>query len=173
MSNTAQTASKNHAAAAAVVMHVARRQNRVLHQRRQHRHIRRPLRQKPQRAFLAVPEPCVRHHSDLIRSIFAPQAAGQVQTAPPALLLYVAILGVFSGGIAYVAWANAFARAEKASQVSNYMFVTPLLAAVFGFLMAGEVPDRGTLAGGGVILLGVLLFNFGGALTRSGRGSSR
>ena len=96
--------------------------------------------------------------------VFAPQAAVEAQTAPPIVLLYVAILGVFSSAVAYVAWANAFQRADKASSVSNYMFVTPLLATLFGFLMANEVPDRGTILGGGIILLGVLMFNFGGAL---------
>ena len=99
-------------------------------------------------------------------AVFAPQGARQAVTAPPRLLLYVAILGVFSSAFAYVAWANAFARADKASSVSNYMFVTPLLASVLGFLMANEVPDRGTLAGGAVILLGVLLFNYGASIGR-------
>jgi len=105
-------------------------------------------------------------------AIFAPQATIEAQTATPIQLVYILALGVFSSAIAYVAWANAFAKAEKASSVSNYMFVTPLLATLFGFLMANEVPDRGTILGGGVILLGVLMFNFGGALFRKAPGLS-
>jgi len=58
--------------------------------------------------------------------------------------------------------------------VSNYMFVTPLLASLFGFLVAGEVPDPSTIIGGTMILLGVLTFNFAGkirqALRRPGAG---
>ena len=42
------------------------------------------------------------------------------------------------------------------------MFVTPFLTSILGFLLAGEVPDQATLVGGGIILLGVFLFNFGG-----------
>ena len=99
-------------------------------------------------------------------AVFAPQAAGEALTATPLQLLIVAALGVFSSAVAYVAWANAFARAEKASSVSNYMFVTPLLATILGFLLMNEVPDRGTVLGGSVILAGLLLFNFGGALFR-------
>ena len=109
----------------------------------------------------------------LMLAVFAPQAAVEARTAPPIQLVYVLILGVFSGALAYVAWANAFARAEKASQVSNYMFVTPLLATLLGFLLANEVPDRGTILGGGVILAGVVLFNFGGALLHKAPGLSR
>ena len=43
------------------------------------------------------------------------------------------------------------------------MFVTPFLASLLGFLLAGEVPDKATLVGGAVILAGLLLFNFGGS----------
>ena len=60
----------------------------------------------------------------------------------------------------------AFARAKQTSQVSNYMFVTPFLASLFGFLLAGEVPDRATLVGGSLILAGMAMFNFGGRLFR-------
>jgi drug/metabolite transporter (DMT)-like permease len=108
----------------------------------------------------------------LMLAIFSPQAVSEAATASPVQLIYVVVLGVFSGAVAYVAWANAFARAEKASQVSNYMFVTPLLTAILGFLMANEVPDRGTLIGGGIILAGVALFNFGGALFQKANVSS-
>ena len=49
------------------------------------------------------------------------------------------------------------------------MFVTPFLTSILGFVLAGEVPDRATLIGGSIILLGVLLFNFGGSLFGQGR----
>jgi drug/metabolite transporter (DMT)-like permease len=41
------------------------------------------------------------------------------------------------------------------------MFVTPFLSSLFGFLFAGEVPDKATLIGGGIILVGMMIFNFG------------
>ena len=45
------------------------------------------------------------------------------------------------------------------------MFLTPFATTLLGFLMAGEVPDRPTLLGGAIILLGMLVFNFGGKLS--------
>lgn len=39
------------------------------------------------------------------------------------------------------------------------MFVTPFLTSVLGFLIAGEIPDHATLCGGGIILIGILIFN--------------
>ena len=105
----------------------------------------------------------------LMLALFAPEAAREVATAPPVQFVYLAVLGVGSSAIAYVAWTKAFAKAKQTSQVSNYMFVTPFLASLLGFLLAGEVPDRATLVGGAIILAGLLLFNFGGALKAAPR----
>lgn len=92
--------------------------------------------------------------------IFAPVSFQEVARAPVIQIVYLLILGTCSSAIAYVSWAMAFSKAKKTSQVSNYMFITPFLTSVLGFLMAGEVPDRGTLIGGGIILMGVLMFIF-------------
>ena len=94
-------------------------------------------------------------------AIFAPSAVGEVSQAPGIQYFYLLVLGIGSSAIAYVSWAKAFSKAKKTSQVSNYMFVTPFLTSILGFLLAGEVPDQATLIGGSIILLGVLLFNFG------------
>ena len=103
----------------------------------------------------------------LLLAIFAPGAFRELSGAPAVQYLYLAILGVCSSAVAYVSWAKAFSKAKQTSQVSNYMFVTPFLTSVLGFLIAGEVPDRATLCGGGIILIGILIFNFGGKLHRS------
>lgn len=98
----------------------------------------------------------------ILLAVFLPGAAREVGRAPGIQLFYVAILGVFSSAVAYVAWSQAFAKAKQTSQVSNYMFVTPFLTSVLGFLIVGEIPDRSTVVGGAIILLGVFVFNFGG-----------
>ena len=95
-------------------------------------------------------------------AVFSPTAIREVSQAPAIQYFYLAVLGVCSSAVAYVSWAKAFSKAKKTSQVSNYMFVTPFLTSILGFLLAGEVPDQATLVGGGIILLGVFLFNFGG-----------
>lgn len=97
----------------------------------------------------------------LLLAVFASGSVREIARAPAVQLVYLGILGVCSSAVAYVAWAKAFSKAKKTSQVSNYMFVTPFLTSVLGFALAGERPDRATLLGGGVILVGVLVFNFG------------
>jgi drug/metabolite transporter (DMT)-like permease len=74
--------------------------------------------------------------------------------------LFVALLGVFPSAVAYVTWSAAFQRAPRTSDVSNYMFITPFLSGLAGFIINGEAPDISTLLGGAVILSGVALFNY-------------
>ena len=103
----------------------------------------------------------------LLLAVFAPAAFGEVKTAPPIQLFYLLILGVFSSAVAYVVWTIAFTKSPKTSLVSNYMFLTPFLASLLGFILAGEIPDGPTIIGGAIIMVGVVVFNFGGGGTRS------
>ena len=97
----------------------------------------------------------------IMLAIFLPVSIKEVRNAPPIQLLYIAVLGIFSSAIAYAAWAQAFKKAKRASSVTNYMFITPFLTSLLGFILANEIPDMPTLAGGAVILTGMLIFNFG------------
>ena len=99
----------------------------------------------------------------LLLAIFAPNAIQEVSSAPAIQFVYLGVLGIGSSAIAYVSWAKAFSKAKQTSQVSNYMFITPFLTSIFGFLFADEIPDTATVIGGGIILLGVLLFNLSGS----------
>lgn len=97
----------------------------------------------------------------VLLAVFLPQSVAEVKGAPPVQLLYVAILGICSSAVAYVTWAQAMKKAKRTASVSNYMFVTPFLTTLLGYLLAGETPDRATIVGGVVIMAGVLVFSFG------------
>ena len=91
--------------------------------------------------------------------IFLPGSINKAIHAPLIQILYVLILGVFSSAIAYIAWAKAISLAEKTTYVSNYMFVTPFLTTILGFIMINEIPDKATILGGIIILSGLFIFN--------------
>ena len=91
--------------------------------------------------------------------IFLPGSINKAIHAPLIQMLYVLILGVFSSAIAYIAWAKAISLAEKTTYVSNYMFVTPFLTTILGFIMIKEIPDKATMLGGIIILSGLFIFN--------------
>jgi len=97
----------------------------------------------------------------ILLAVFLPASIKEITNAPAIQWLYLAILGIFSSAIAYVAWTTAFAKAKQTSQVSNYMFITPLLTGILGFAIADEIPDTSTIVGGVIILLGIFIFNFG------------
>jgi len=97
----------------------------------------------------------------VLLAVFAPAAVGEAASAPWIQWCYLILLGIGPSAIAYVCWAKAFAKAKNTSSVSNYMFVTPFLTSLLGFLLINEVPDRATVLGGSMILLGVLIFNLG------------
>lgn len=96
--------------------------------------------------------------------VFSPASIKEVSGAPPLQLLYITILGVFCGALAFAAWGQAFKKAKQTSSVSNYMFITPFLTALLGFALAGELPDLATIVGGAIVLTGMLIFNFGDRL---------
>ena len=97
-------------------------------------------------------------------AVFLPVSLQEFRVAPPIQLLYIVILGIFSSAIAYVTWAQALKKATRTSSVSNYMFITPFLTTLLGFVLTHEKPDGSTIAGSLVILTGVLIFNFGDRL---------
>ena len=96
----------------------------------------------------------------LLLCVFLPEGIAEATTAALNSWLYVALLGIFPSAIAYVTWSAAFQKAPRTSDVSNYMFITPFLSGLAGFLLNGETPDISTILGGAVILSGVALFNY-------------
>lgn len=70
-------------------------------------------------------------------------------------------LGGLSGAVAYAFWSKAIQLADKTSQVTNYMFLIPLFSSVIGYLVEGERMSPSTIAGGGIIAVGFLIYILG------------
>ena len=89
---------------------------------------------------------------------FLPNGIHEMSKAPLSHILVVIYLGVFPNAIAAFTWGKALLIAKKTSDVTNFMFVTPLLATIMGFVVLKESPSAGTIAGGIIILIGLRLF---------------
>lgn len=94
----------------------------------------------------------------LLLLVNLPHAATQLAAAPLRQWMVILFLGIFPGGIAYLWWSQALSTAQKTSDVTNFMFVTPFLATLLGFLIIGEIPSLSTIVGGVIILAGLFMF---------------
>lgn len=95
----------------------------------------------------------------IMLSVFAPQSFPQLADAQTVEIIAIIILGVFSASIAYLSWAYALSKADKTSEVTNYMFVTPVLTTFLGFVLIGESPHFSVYVGGTLVLAGVMLMS--------------
>lgn len=98
----------------------------------------------------------------ILLAVFSPQGVSQVITAEPKHILSVIYLGAIPSALAYFLWGKAMYLAEKTSEVTNFMFVTPLLSTALGFMLLKEIPNMGTFIGGAIIILSIILFNLKG-----------
>jgi drug/metabolite transporter (DMT)-like permease len=84
-----------------------------------------------------------------------PQA---LQTAPWSHIAALLWLGISPTFIGYLAW-NAALRRASASQVSSFIYFSPPIAVLTGWLWLGERPGMLTLIGGVITVGGVVLAN--------------
>lgn len=109
----------------------------------------------------------------VLLSIFAPRAIPQLMLAPASQIVTIVIMGVFCAAVAYVCWSYALSKAEKTSEVTNYLFLNPVVATFLGYFMIDELPDLPTYIGGALILGGLLLSNLHPKLQTPKRASHR
>ena len=93
--------------------------------------------------------------------LFAPQAYVEIFHVPAKIVLLVLVLGVVCSGLSYCTWTIAFSKAKNASTVSNFMFINPFISTFFATILIGDPIESSALIGGGVIMIGMFLFNFG------------
>jgi drug/metabolite transporter (DMT)-like permease len=70
-------------------------------------------------------------------------------------------LGVFPSAIAYLMWFAALRRVPV-SRAAVFFYFVPVLTVLLGFVWLGEVPEAASLAGGALVVGGVVLANLRG-----------
>ena len=74
-------------------------------------------------------------------------------------LILIIYMSVFPSIISYFFCTKAFELAKHTTEVTSFMFVTPVLATLMGIIILGDIPKLSTLIGGVVIILGMIIFN--------------
>ena len=90
---------------------------------------------------------------------FADHAIEMIVQAPLSAQLAMVYLAFFSSALGFVFWSYAFEHAEKVSDVTNFMYISPIVAAVVAAFLLGEYPNMGLYIGAPIILGSLFLFN--------------
>ena len=86
----------------------------------------------------------------------------ELQTSSAIHVGAILFLAILPSALGFVLWGKAMLLVERTSEVTNFMFVTPLVSTVFGFILLKEVPNLGTFVGGGIIIASIVVFNLKG-----------
>lgn len=98
----------------------------------------------------------------ILLGFWAGEGLQQLAGASGSHIIALLYLGAFPSATAYFLWGKAMSFAERTSEVTNFMFVTPLLSTVMGFVILKEVPNAGTFIGGAIIIISIVVFNLKG-----------
>ncbi len=90
--------------------------------------------------------------------VYAPQLWKNIQTASIPATSAVAYLGIFPSTFGYLAWSYGL-KDIPVSQAVNYLYFTPIIATLIGWIWLGEVPGGLSLMGGLIALCGVWVVN--------------
>ena len=91
--------------------------------------------------------------------IYSPSSITNMFSISLTSLILIIYMSIFPSIISYFFWTKAFELAKSTTEVTSFMFVTPVLATFMGMLILGDIPKLSTLIGGVVIILGMILFN--------------
>ncbi|HBP25867.1 MAG TPA: EamA family transporter [Acholeplasmatales bacterium] len=96
----------------------------------------------------------------LMMSFYAPQSIAELSAASAPSIWAVIILGIIVCGVGTLMWSAAVGRTKKLTTITNFSFLTPFLATLYGVLILSEIPTLRTLIGGIVIIFGSFLFQY-------------
>lgn len=98
----------------------------------------------------------------ILLGFWAEDGLHQLAGASMSHIIALIYLGALPSATAYFTWGKAMSYAERTSEVTNFMFVTPLLSTIMGFIILHEVPNAGTFIGGVIIIISIVVFNLKG-----------
>ena len=91
--------------------------------------------------------------------VYSPSSVRNIFSISFNSLILIIYMSVFPSIISYFFWTKAFELAKHTTEVTSFMFVTPVLATLMGIIILGDIPKLSTLIGGVVIILGMIIFN--------------
>lgn len=102
-------------------------------------------------------------YSMIFGSIFlfllSPKAILEIKNINLQIGILTFYIVVFVGVVAYVLWSKALSLADKVGEVTNILFLNPLIATLIGVFFLGEKLSLPIIIGGTLILTGIIGYN--------------
>ena len=102
-------------------------------------------------------------YSMIFGSIFlfllSPKAILEIKNMNLQVGILIFYIVVFVGVVAYVLWSKALSLADKVGEVTNVLFLNPLIATLIGVFFLGEKLSLPIIVGGTLILTGIIGYN--------------
>ncbi|MGD9605332.1 MAG: DMT family transporter [Bacilli bacterium] len=96
----------------------------------------------------------------LMMSMYIPKAISEIKVAPSEALWAVIILGIVASGVTTILWSIAVSKATSVTTITNFAFLTPFLAIIYGLILVPETLEVKTIIGGLVIIGGSIMFQY-------------
>ena len=90
---------------------------------------------------------------------FVSQSVANIVVAPVSTWLAIMYLACFSSALGFVFWSYALEHAERVSDVTNFMYLSPVVAAIVAAFLLEEYPNMGLYLGAPIILGSRYMFN--------------
>ena len=92
-------------------------------------------------------------------AIFIPTVVRELPGSTLGANIMLVYLGVLPGALAHVSWTYALSKAEKTTHVTVFLYLTPFVTTVIGYLWLDEVFSLLSFFGGVVIIAGMVITN--------------
>jgi len=91
--------------------------------------------------------------------IYSPHSIANIPNISSTSLILIIYMAIFPSIISYFFWTKAFELAKSTTEVTSFMFATPVIATILGMIILGDIPKLSTIIGGVIIISGMILFN--------------
>lgn len=91
-------------------------------------------------------------------SPWLPEAVAEMAAASPAVRGWVVFLGILPTTVGLLCWTYALGH-FGAARAGNFLYLVAPLATLLAWALSGETPAAATIAGGSLVLAGVMLVN--------------
>jgi drug/metabolite transporter (DMT)-like permease len=91
--------------------------------------------------------------------IFLPNVITEVPKTNLSVNILVILMGILPSALGYLTWSYALAKADKIAHVMVFSYLIPFLSAIIAYFWLGETLTIYALAGGIIIIVGMIITN--------------